>query len=96
MNVLSLDVSSLHDARQRLTEGVQKFNHVDVLVNSAGITHTATLVDTPEEKFKVLYYTMFAVCHTSLVWGGGVPRISIFACAKNLNHTHNYNIQSHP
>lgn len=54
MNVLSLDVSSLRDVRQQLAEGVLKFGHVDVLVNCAGITHTARLVDTPSEKFQVL------------------------------------------
>ncbi len=30
---------------------------VDVLVNCAGITHTATMIDTPVEKYQVTIYT---------------------------------------
>lgn len=48
-----MDVGSLLTARHRLTEAVKKLGHVDVLVNCAGITHTATLVDTPSERFQV-------------------------------------------
>ena len=53
MNTVSVDVGSLLEAKYRLTEAVKKLGHVDVLVNCAGITHTATLVDTPAEKFQV-------------------------------------------
>lgn len=61
MNVLSLDVSSLHDARQQLADAVESFGHVDVLVNCAGITHTATLVDTPSERFQVSLWLWFVL-----------------------------------
>ena len=53
VNTVSVDVGSLLEAKYRLTEAVKKLGHVDVLVNCAGITHTATLVDTPAEKFQV-------------------------------------------
>ena len=41
-----------------VTEGVSRVVtetgcEVDVLVNSAGITHTATMLDTPSDKYKV-------------------------------------------
>lgn len=55
MNTISVDVGSILEAKYRLTEAVKKLGHVDVLVNCAGITHTATLVDTPAERFQVLY-----------------------------------------
>ena len=48
-----MDVSSLSEVKESLTEAVKKGGHVDVLVNCAGITHTDTLVDTPSEKFQV-------------------------------------------
>ena len=97
MNALSLDVSSLCDVRQQLTEGVQKFNHIDVLVNCAGITHTATLVDTPSEKFKV-----HGCCLSHFISIRDIPRgqdflmgrflTIIFACGKKYkpHPTHNY------
>ena len=55
MNTVSVDVGSILEAKFRLAEAVKKLGHVDVLVNCAGITHTATLVDTSAEKFQVCY-----------------------------------------
>ena len=54
MYTLSGDVSR-GDIRDKLLEGVAKTGHVDVLINCAGMAHTATLLDTPPEKYEVKY-----------------------------------------
>ena len=50
--ILSADVSSV-DIKDKLLEAVAANGHVDVLINCAGMTHTAALVDTPMEKYEV-------------------------------------------
>lgn len=39
--------------QKALEDAVAMNGHVDVLVNCAGITHTATMLDTPSQKYEV-------------------------------------------
>ena len=55
MHILAADVSSV-DIKEALQVAVTANGHVDVLVNCAGITHTATMVDTPSHKYEVCHH----------------------------------------
>ncbi len=52
MYTVAGDVSSKSIA-DKLLESVAKNVHIHVLINCAGITHTAPLVDTSAEKYEV-------------------------------------------
>lgn len=54
MCVVAADVAVLEEVREGLSRGVKEAGcEVDVLVNCAGITHTATMLETPNEKYQV-------------------------------------------
>lgn len=52
---MSADVSQ-PSVGQELDKAMEEMGRqVDILVNCAGITHTATMLDTPNEVYQVLY-----------------------------------------
>ena len=54
MHVVAADIAVLSEVREGLERGVKEVGcEVDVLVNCAGITYTAAMVDTPDEKYQV-------------------------------------------
>ncbi len=65
--VVSADIGSVA-VKDSLADAVRSNGHVDVLVNCAGITHTATLQDTPSEKYEVhRLHSMVSHCNCSLL-----------------------------
>lgn len=57
---VAADVSVQAEVEEGLGRSVKEVGcEVDVLVNCAGITHTATMLETASEKYQVL------VCHSS-------------------------------
>ena len=63
MRTVSADVGSL-GVKGAVQEVVRHMGHVDVLVNCAGITHTAPLHETPPEKCEVNCISAFDVVGT--------------------------------
>lgn len=56
--VVAADVAVLAEVREGLNKVVREAGcEVDVLVNCAGITHTASMLETPDEKYQVLDWT---------------------------------------
>lgn len=49
-----LDVADPKQWADALAEGVDRFGHVDALVNNAGIFHQGTIADTPVERYRRL------------------------------------------
>ena len=56
------DVGS-EEVKEAIAAAVGATGHVQVLVNCAGITHTAPLQDTPPEIFKVIYSSWCSGSH---------------------------------
>jgi 3-oxoacyl-[acyl-carrier protein] reductase len=49
--VLSADVSRLEDHKRVVTETIQKFGRIDILVNSAGIATAGAFLDVPDQQW---------------------------------------------
>ena len=49
-----LDVSQASEVKKKAASILKEIGGVDVLINSAGITHTATFLETPTEKYEVI------------------------------------------
>ena len=47
--------------KEKILTSVASSGHVDVLINCAGITHTATMQETPSEKYQVGMYILILV-----------------------------------
>ena len=56
VHTISADVSS-EAVRDELERGLSELPPVDVLVNSAGVTHSGAFLDTPIQTFDVSMWT---------------------------------------
>ena len=50
--MVAADVSQV-SVMEEIAKSEKEVGSVDILVNCAGITHTATMLDTPPEKYEV-------------------------------------------
>ena len=61
VHIISADVSEATAVKEKILTSVASSGHVDVLINCAGITHTATMQETPSEKYQVGMYILTLV-----------------------------------
>lgn len=62
VHIISADVSEAAAVKEKILTSVASSGHVDVLINCAGITHTATMQETPSEKYQELLHVNVLGC----------------------------------